>query len=124
MSSIMSKLDSSPQWVDLIVSEIDSLRFEAGFQRLASDAEMQFGCRRSIGPEAIQEHFRNLHVSINTKHEVLEVWSGSSQTYVRGEVRMTKKENGSKPSVEPFQWMFYEVGNDSIHRWLITAGPC
>ena len=123
MAETMSKLVKPPDWIIQVVHEIDSLQFGAGFEKFTADAELFFGSHCSQGPDGIRDYFRKMHLPMDTKHEIHEVWSGSAQTYVLGQVTMTKKAESHESSVEPFQWMFYENGTGRLRRWLVTAGP-
>ena len=125
MAKTMSKLDTAPGWINQLVHEIDSLEFGHAFEQFAPESELSFGSHRSRGPEEIREYFRKMHIGMDTRHEIHEVWSGSAQTYVLGEVNMITKTESHENSFEPFQWMLYEdeSGSGRLRRWLVTAGP-
>ena len=72
----------------------------------------------------MQAFFVQIDAPLDIDHRILEVWAGSTTTYVRGEADMAKKESPQIRVVAPFMWLFRrEHESGPITHWYVTAGP-
>ena len=125
MPETMTKLEHAPDWIVQLVGEIDSLVFAGAFDRFEPDADLFFGNEHSRGAEEMKAFYRKLHIPMDTKHKIFEVWSGSGRIYVLGQVDVTMKTEDHKQSADPFQWMLYGDSEslDQFTTWRVSAGP-
>lgn len=125
MPQTMTRLEDTPDWIVQLAGEIDSLIFSVAFDRFNPDADLFFGNAHSHGPDEVKEFFRKLHIPMDTKHQIYEVWSGSGRIYVLGQVNVTMKIEDHKLLADPFQWMFYEDSErlNQFTTWRVSAGP-
>jgi hypothetical protein len=124
MSKTLSLLDKTPDWIDALCREIDTLEFTTAFDCFAPNAVMAFGVKQIIGAAAMQAFFVKIDGPLDIDHRLLEVWEGATTTYVRGEAGMAKKENPDAKVAAPFMWLFRrDAPGVRFSRWFITAGP-
>jgi hypothetical protein len=96
MNKTLSLLDETPDWIDALCREIDTLEFTT-FDCFAPNAVMAFGVKQIAGAAAMQAFFVKIDGPLNIDHRILEVWEGATTTYVRGEA-------GWPRSRSPMQW--------------------
>ena len=124
MSNTLTLLDKTPDWVEALCREIDTLKFASAFDTFTPDAILAFGVKQITGTSAMQAFFVKIDSPLNIDHRILEVWDGETTTYVRGEADMAKKSEPDKKLTAPFMWLFRrDVANGRFGRWFITAGP-
>ena len=124
MNKTLSLLDKTPDWIDALCREIDTLEFTTAFDRFAPDAVMAFGVKQITGAAAMQAFFVKIDGPLNIDHRILEVWEGTTTTYVRGEAGMARKEKPDAKVTAPFMWLFRRDSPERpFTRWFITAGP-
>jgi hypothetical protein len=124
MSNTLTLLDRTPDWVEALCREIDTLKFASAFDTFTPDAILAFGVKQITGAPAMQAFFVKIDSPLNIDHRFLEVWDGETTTYVRGEAEMAKKTEPDKKVTAPFMWLFRrDAANGRFSRWFITAGP-
>jgi hypothetical protein len=124
MSNTLTLQDRTPDWVDALCREIDTLKFTSAFNTFTLDAILAFGVKQITGASAMQTFFVKIDSPLNIDHRILEVWDGETTTYVRGEAEMAKKTEPDKKVTAPFMWLFRRDAADRrLSRWFITAGP-
>jgi hypothetical protein len=124
MSNTLTLQDRTPDWVEALCREIDTLKFASAFDTFTPDAILAFGVKQITGASAMQAFFVKIDSPLNIDHRILEVWDGETTTYVRGEAEMTKKAEPYRKVTAPFMWLFRRDAPDGhFSRWFITAGP-
>ena len=124
MSNTLTLLDRTPDWVEALCREIDTLKFASAFDTFTSDAILAFGVKQITGASAMQAFFVKIDSPLNIDHRILEVWDGETTTYVRGEAEMAKKAEPESTVTAPFMWLFRRAAADGrLSSWFITAGP-
>jgi len=117
-------LPQTPDWIDALCREIDTLEFTAAFDRFSADAVLAFGVTEVTGAAAMQAFFVKIDSPLDIKHRILEVWAGSTTTFVRGEAEMAKKQSPETRVVAPFMWLFRQDHEGGpVTHWHVTAGP-
>ena len=120
----LTLLTTSPDWVEALCREIDTLMFTSAFDIFAPDAIMAFGVKQITGAPAMQAFFVKIDSPLNIDHRILEVWDGETTTYIRGEAEMAKKAEPDSKVTAPFMWLFRrDPPNGHFSGWFITAGP-
>jgi len=124
MSNTLTLQDRTPDWVEALCREIDTLKFASAFDTFTPDAILAFGVKQITGASAMQAFFVKIDSALNIDHRILEVWDGETTTYVRGEAEMAKKTEPDSKVMAPFMWLFRrDAPHGSFSRWFITAGP-
>jgi hypothetical protein len=123
MTKTLSLLDKTPDWIDALCREIDTLEFTTAFDCFAPNAVMAFGVKQITSAAAMQAFLVKIDGPLNIDHRILEVWEGATTTYVRGEAGMAKKEKPDAKVTAPFMWLFRRDSPESpFAHWFITAG--
>jgi hypothetical protein len=91
MSNTLTLLDRTPDWIEALCREIDTLKFASAFDTFTPDAILAFGVKQITGASAMQAFFVKIDSPLNIDHRILEVWDGDMTTFVRGEAEMAKK---------------------------------
>jgi hypothetical protein len=124
MTKTLLLLEATPDWIDALCREIDTLDFTSAFDCFEPDAVMEFGVKQITGAATMQAFFVKIDGPLNIDHRILEVWDGATTTYVRGEASMAKKEKPDAKVTAPFMWLFRRDSPDRLFvHWYITAGP-
>jgi hypothetical protein len=124
MSNTLTLLNTTPDWIEALCREIDTLKFSSAFVSFTPDAVMTFGVKQITGAPAMQSFFVKIDSPLNIDHRILEVWEGETTTYVRGEAEMAKKTEPDTKVTAPFMWLFRrDAPAGRFSRWFITAGP-
>jgi hypothetical protein len=124
MTDTLTLESRTPNWIDALCQEIDTLKFTSAFDCFSADAVLSFGVKQISGAPAMQAFFVQIDAPLDIDHRILEVWAGSTTTYVRGEADMAKKESPQIRVVAPFMWLFRrEHESGPITHWYVTAGP-
>ena len=124
MSNTLTLLDRTPNWIEALCREIDTLKFASAFDTFTPDAILAFGVKQITGASAMQAFFVKIDSPLNIDHRILEVWDGEMTTYLRGEAEMAKKAEPNTKVMAPFMWLFRrDAPGGRFSRWFITAGP-
>jgi hypothetical protein len=124
MSNTLTLLDRTPDWIEALCREIDTLKFAWAFDTFTPDAILAFGVKQITGASAMQAFFVKIDSPLNIDHRILEVWDGEMTTYLRGEAEMAKKAEPNTKVTAPFMWLFRrDAPGGRFSRWFITAGP-
>ena len=125
MPQTLTKVDRAPEWIQQFSDEIDTLEFGPGFARVGADVPWNFGATKGTGREELETFFHGIDDPLDTKHRLVECWSGDDIHIVRGEADL-KPKDGSKPVMtDPFLWIFYMHADDHerLERLFIVNGP-
>src|SRR6266576_5785295 len=106
MPNTLTLLDRTPDWIEALCREIDTLKFASVFDTFTPDAILAFGVKQITGASAMQAFFVKIDTPLNIDHRILEVWDGDMTTFVRGEAEMAKKAEPNTKVTAPFMWLF------------------
>jgi hypothetical protein len=124
MTDTLALLPKTPDWIDGLCREIDTLKFSSAFDCFAADAVLAFGVKQISGAPAMQAFFVQIDAPLDIEHRILEVWAGRTTTYLRGEADMAKKGMPETRVLAPFMWLFrVDQERGPITHWYVTAGP-
>ena len=116
MSNTLTLLHGTPDRVEALCREIDTLKFASAFDTFTPDAILAFGVKQITGAPAMQAFFVKIDSPLNIDHRILEVWDG--------ETEMAKKAEPESTVTAPFMWLFRRAAADGrLSSWFITAGP-
>jgi hypothetical protein len=67
MSNTLTLLDRTPDWIEALCREIDTLKFASAFDTFTPDAILAFGVKQITGAAAMQAFFvKSTHRSTST----------------------------------------------------------
>lgn len=125
MPETLTKADAPPEWIRRFSDEIDRLEFGPGFARIGPDTPWSFGVLTGTGVEDLKAFFHKIDDPLNSRHDLLECWSGPRTHIVRGSANVRPKD-GHAPAVDtPFVWIFTmrEDDPEALERIYIVNGP-
>src|SRR5450755_4251958 len=73
MSNTLTLLDTTPDWIESLCREIDTLRFASAFDTFTPDAILAFGVKQITGASAMLAFFVKIDSPLNIDHRILEV---------------------------------------------------
>ena len=125
MANKFLEKQETPKWIEQVFDEIDTLEFDAGFEHLQNDAQLQFGATEIKGVDAIKKFFVKIDSPLEIKHQALEVWGGDGTKIVRGKATFRKKGSSDATVTSPFIQIFTTSPkqDDLVTHWLVVAGP-
>ena len=125
MPQSLVKVDHPPQWVQLFNDEIDTLQFGPGFAKVGPDVTWNFGVTTGTGRDELETFFHGIDDKLDTKHRLLECWSGDDIHIVRGEADLQPSDHSGPKVTDPFLWIFYMNADDHerLERIFIVNGP-
>lgn len=98
MPQTLVKVDRAPEWIQQFNDEIDTLEFGPSFDKVGPDVAWNFGVTKGTGGEELKKFFHGIDDKLDTKHSLVEAWSGGDIHIVRGEASL-KPSDGSKPAI-------------------------
>ena len=125
MLKSLSKVDCPPEWIQQFSDEIDRLEFGSGFARIGDETPWSFGVETGVGVASLKAFFHKIDDPVNSRHSLLECWSGPELHIVRGSAHVELKD-GRAPAIDvPFVWIFYMDARDPklLERIYIVNGP-
>jgi hypothetical protein len=99
MSNTLSLLDRTPDWVEALCREIDTLKFASAFDTFTPDAILAFGVKQITGVSAMQAFYVKIDSPLNIDHRILEVWDGEATTLLQGPIAISSSmSTASRPT--------------------------
>jgi hypothetical protein len=116
---------SAPGWVGAAFEAIDELVFDDRFSCFTPDTDMYFGAEHVHGRAAIEKFFVRIDEPLDIVHRVVETWTVSVTTIVRGEADMAKKTSPDEVVTAPFIHIYEMADTDvpTIRTLHVCAGP-
>lgn len=125
MTETLTHVDQQPQWAKDFSTEIDTLKFGPGFDKLTERTKFSFGTTAMVGATAVKAFFLKIDGELDTAHRTLDFWQGETYHILRGEADLRKKSGGGDKIVDPYMWIFYvdKQNPDKFERVFIVNGP-
>lgn len=125
MTETLTHVDQQPQWAKEFSSEIDTLEFGPGFDKLTETTKFSFGTTEMVGVTAVKAFFKKIDGGLETAHRTLDFWQGQTHHILKGEADLKKKGSAEKGITDPYMWIFYidKSNPDKFERVFIVNGP-